>query len=385
MLGIYESREFNQAESMKGKKVAILNMMYDNNYGGNLQRFAMVTLLQRMGCEVEYLYIRSAWKEGWMKSASLEKQVYRFLRQVVSHVVHPKTEPWLAWEKENQWYKDICAITEPFLERYVAHTEPIQSHKQLEKVFKRGNYDAVIAGSDQIWRKKYVEWYGLGTWFLDFVPEDFKGKRVIYGASFGVDEKEYNEADALFVRELYWKLDAVSVREQEGLRLVKEYGWEDPKAQMVLDPALLLTREDYEAVIDAAETHAGEGDMFCYILDESEKTMARIERIAKERNLKPFVRTIYGETNKESVEQWLRYIRDAKYVYTDSYHGFLFSLIFEKPYYVAVNYNRGASRFTSVMGNLELKPDEEPKWDEVKNRLEKLRKESIDYIERSLK
>jgi len=370
---------------MKGKKVAILNMMYDNNYGGNLQRFAMVTLLQRMGYEVVYLYIRSAWKEEWMRNGSFVKRVYRFLRQVVAHLAHPKKEPWLAWEKESQWYKDICAITEPFLERYVAHTKPIQSHKQLEKVFERGNYDAVIAGSDQIWRKNYVERYGLGTWFLDFVPIDYKGRRVIYGASFGVDEKEYSEMDATQMRALYEKLDAVSVREQEGLRLVKEYGWNKPEAQMVLDPTLLLTQEDYESVIDAAETKAGEGDMFCYILDESEETMERIERIAKEMHLKPFVRTIYGATNNESVEQWLRYIRDAKYVYTDSYHGFLFSLIFEKPYYVAVNYNRGASRFTSVMGNLELKPDEEPKWDEVKNRLEKLRKESIDYIERSLK
>lgn len=370
---------------MKGKKIAILNMMYDNNYGGNLQRYAMVTLLLRMGYEVEYLYIRSEWKEDWMHSGSLVKRVYRFLRQVVAHIIHPKTEPWLAWKKESQWYRDICAITEPFMEKYVTHTEPIQSHKQLEKVFANGNYDAVIAGSDQIWRKKYVERYGLGTWFLDFVPDDYQGKRVIYGASFGVDEKEYTEEDATRMRALYEKLDAVSVREQEGLRLLKEYGWVKPELQMVLDPTLLLIREDYDAVINAAMTKAGEGDMFCYILDESEETMARIEHIAKERSLKPFVRTIYGETNNESVEQWLRYIRDAKYVYTDSYHGFLFSLIFEKPYYVAVNYNRGASRFTSVMDKLGVKTDEEPQWEDVNSRLDILRRKSIDYIIKSLK
>ena len=370
---------------MKSKKIAILNMMYDNNYGGNLQRFAMVTLLQRMGYEVVYLYIRSAWKEEWMRNGSFVKRVYRFLRQVVAHLAHPKKEPWLAWEKESQWYKDICAITEPFLERYVTHTVSIQSHKQLEKVFVNGNYDAVIAGSDQIWRKKYVERYGLGTWFLDFVPNDYKGKRMIYGASFGLDEKEYTEEDVNRMRSLFEKLDAVSVREQAGLRLVKEYGWEKPEAKLVLDPTLLLTREDYVAVIDAAETKAGEGDMFCYILDESEDTMARIERIAKEKHLKPFVRTIYGATNNESVEQWLQYIRDAKYVYTDSYHGFLFSLIFEKPYYVAINYNRGASRFMSVMDMFGIKQDEEPQWHDVRIQLEKLRKDSIDYITNSLK
>ena len=369
---------------MKSKKIAILNMMYDNNYGGNLQRFAMVTLLQRMGYEVVYLYIRSAWKEEWMRNGSFVKRVYRFLRQVVAHLAHPKKEPWLGWEKESQWYKDICAITEPFLERYVTHTVSIQSHKQLEKVFVNGNYDAVIAGSDQIWRKKYVERYGLGTWFLDFVPVDYKGKRVIYGASFGVDEKEYTKEDATRMREFYEKLDAVSVREQEGLHLLDEYGWHNPRAQVVLDPTLLLTREDYDKIIDSTDTEPGEGDMFCYVLDESEDVMAQINRIAKEQHLKPFVRTIYGETNKEPVEQWLRYIRDAKFVYTDSYHGFLFSLIFNKPYYIAINHNRGASRFKTVMDNLNIEYDKEPQWSEVNKKLETLRKVSIDYLTHSL-
>lgn len=366
------------------KKIALLNMMYDNNYGGNLQRFAMVTLLQRMGCTLEYLYIRSAWKEDWMCSGSLQKRLYRFFRQVYLHILHPRTEPWLAWEKESQWYKDICTITEPFMERYVSHTKPIKSHEQLEIVFEQGQYDAIIAGSDQIWRKKYVERYGLGTWFLDFVPDEYKGKRVIYGASFGVDEKEYTEADASRMRALYGKIDAVSVREQEGLRLVKEYGWDKPKAQLVLDPTLLLNQEDYVKVINEADTELGEGDMFCYVLDESDEMMEQINCIAKEHHLTPFVRTIYGVTNKESVEQWLRYIRDAKFVYTDSYHGFLFSLIFNKPYYIVINHNRGASRFKTVMDNLNIEYDKEPQWSEVNKKLEALRKVSIDYLTHSL-
>ena len=365
-------------------KIALLNMMYDNNYGGNLQRYAMVTMLQLMGHTVEYLYIRTAWREDWMRSGNVVKRAYRFMRQIMLHILHPKSEPWLAWEKESQWYKAICAITEPFLEKYVTHTEPIQSHKQLKMVFERGNYDVVIAGSDQIWRKKYVERYGVGTWFLDFVPSDYRGKRVIYGASFGVDEKEYTEADATRIRALYEKLDAVSVREQEGLRLVMDYSWESPKAQMVLDPTLLLTQEDYAAVIDVAETKAGEGDMFCYIMDDSEENLSRIKRIAEAKGLTPNIMYIYGD-NECSIEQWLRNIRDAKFVYTDSYHGFLFSLIFEKPYYVSINLNRGASRFLSVTEWLGVELDEEPNWKIFDKRLNELRKESIDYIIKALR
>lgn len=364
-------------------KIALLNMMFDNNYGGNLQRYAMVTTLQRMGHEVEYLYIRSEWREDWMRSGNVVKRAYRFFRQVLLHILHPKREPWLAWVREGDFYRAVCAKAEPFLDKYIPHTEVIRSHKQLASVVGKRNYDSVIAGSDQIWRKKYVERYGLGTWFLDFVPKDYKGKRIIYGASFGVDGKEYTPDEVDKIRELYNKLDAVSLREKGGFNLLKEYGWTKPIAQLVLDPTLLLSCADYERLIDTAETHKPEGNMFCYIMDDSEENMSRIKRIAEENGLTPNIMYIYGD-NDCSIEQWLRNIRDAKFVYTDSYHGFLFSVIFEKPYYVSINVNRGASRFLSVTEMLGIELEKEPNRKMFDKRLNDLRKGSIEYITKAL-
>lgn len=368
---------------MQRKKIALLNMMYDNNYGGNLQRYAMVWILQRMGYSVEYLYIRSAWREDWMQNGNVFKRVFRFFKQLILHIIHPSKEPWFAWNREGDYYRNVCAITEPFLEKYIHHTVPVKSHEQLVSIVKNGRYDAIVAGSDQIWRIKYVRRYGIGTWFMDFVPNAFAGKLIVYGASFGVDEKEYTEHEVRVISPLFERLTAVSVREKSGLRLLQEYGWTNPSSQEVLDPTLLLLHEDYEQLINATDTIPGEGDMFCYILDESEETKLKIKEIADKRGLKPFIRTIYGE-NRCSVEQWLRYIRDAKFVYTDSYHGFLFSLLFHKPYYISINKKRGASRFETMMENLEISLDTEPNWEKLDEKLNILRDKSLLFLKQAL-
>lgn len=328
------------------KRIALLNLRYDNNYGGNLQRYALMKVLRDMGYDVTYLYIRDNWGE-WFVGRSLCNVIEKQLKQIVRHLLHPKKEPWCIWHREKEEYRRLSAITDPFLDKYIKHTHPIYSKFELKWFFRLGHYDAVVAGSDQIWRKQYIERYGLGTYFLDFIPSTFKGKKIVYGASFGVDEQEYSLPEQAFIRSLFNKLDAVSVRESSGLELLKAYGWTYPSAVQVLDPTLLLKREDYDALIDAAETEPLEGTMFCYILDLSEDKLRTIEEIATERGLSPVIRNISNEPIP-SVEQWLRNIRDAKYIVTDSYHGLLFSFIFGKEYCIIENASRGAARFKSV-------------------------------------
>lgn len=363
------------------KKIALLNMRYDNNYGGNLQRFAMVTILQRMGYEVEYLYIRDNW-DDWFANRTKGKIIKQLVKQIIRHIKHPASEPWLAWRREENYYRNTCMIVEPFLEKYVPHTKTIYSHIELENVFRRGKYDAIIAGSDQIWRKEYVDRYGLGTWFLDFVPKNYKGKRVIYGASFGVDTKEFTPNETAIVVPLYSRLDTVSVRENSGLQLLKEYGMNTPKAQIVLDPTLLLEKVDYNAVIDAAETKPMERDMFCYILDRTPEIEEQIRAIAEEKGLTPYIMSINGD-EQVSIEQWLRYIRDAKYVFTDSYHGLLFSLIYEKPFRLIYNSGRGSTRFESILSLLKI-IIANPNYKQINEELIRYRESSMKFLQYNL-
>lgn len=356
-------------------------MRYDNNYGGNLQRYALVTVLRHWGYEVDYLFIRDNW-DDWFENRSTGKIIKQSIKQVVRHLLHPNVEPWFVWHVENKDYRDSCRITEPFLNKYIPHTKPIYSHRELERVFAHGNYDAVVAGSDQIWRKQFVERYGLGTWYLDFVPSVYRGKRVIYGASFGVDSTEYSDKEIELVKTLYGRLDAVSVREKSGKRLLKEYyGCDIQQAEVVLDPTLLLTKKDYEFVIRNADTLSSEGDMFCYVLDITPEIEEKVRIIAKKKNLTPNIMGVNG--NQVPIEQWLRYIKEAEFVFTDSYHGLLFSLIFNKQFHLEYNSFRGNARFDSIIELLDIDL-EKPDYDKINQRIEFYRSKSLDFLSGSL-
>ena len=339
----------------KKKKIGLLNMRYDNNYGGNLQRFALYTILQRMGYDVEYLYIRYNW-DDWFTVRSTKKVIKQSIKQFIRFILHPTQEPLLTWRRENPEYVNSCAITEPFLDKYIKHTKIIYNSYELKCAIKKGNYDAIVAGSDQIWRKKYVDRYGIGTFFMDFLPNSFQGKRIIYGASFGVDHKEYTSEDIEYIKPFFEKLDLVPVRETSALSLLLQYGLIFPQAEVVLDPTLLLEKEDYIQLIQYADTKPSNGNMFCYVLDKSDEIDKVISQISEERQLKSFRWSLETEG---SVEQWLRSFMDAEFVVTDSYHGMLFSIIFNKPFKLIKNATRGTARFDAVLKLLELEENME--------------------------
>lgn len=367
----------------KKRRIALLNMRYDNNYGGNLQRYAMVTVLQRMGYSVEYLYIRDNWND-WFTNRSTSKIIKKTLGQVVRHILNPKNEPWQAWHKEKLDYRESCLVTESFLEKYIPHTKPIFTHRELERVFKQGQYDSIVAGSDQIWRKQYVERYGLGTWFFDFVPKDYAGNRIVYGASFGVEEAKYSKEERDLIKPLFNKINAVSVRELSGLDLLQEYGWTLPQAQCVVDPTMLLCVEDYVRLIEASETKPLSGKLFCYILDENNHKKQVVSELSQRLQLKPTYCSI-NDAEQVSVEQWLRYFKEAEYVVTDSYHGLVFSIIFQKRYCLINNSSRGNARFDSLFRLLNLSNNgDDVDWKSVGESVDGLRAKAESFLTNAL-
>ncbi|WP_405373518.1 polysaccharide pyruvyl transferase family protein [Pseudobutyrivibrio sp.] len=364
------------------KKIALLNLHYDNNYGGNLQRYALVTTFQRLGCDVTYLYMRDNWGD-WFTNRSIFNIIEKSIKQIVRHILKPRVEPWLVWHRENENYRRNCLITEPFLNKYIPHTKVIYTHDSLERIFRRGGYGAIVVGSDQVWRKKYNDRYGIGTYFLDFVADNYKGKRIAYGASFGVESKEYSEEDEEKILPLFKRFDAVSVREKSGLRLLKEYGWMKPEACCVIDPTLLLSKSDYIDLINATDTKPLDHKLLCYILDNNAENEQLVERKSMELSLSPTFLSA-GDDAKVSVEQWLRSFMEAEYVITDSYHGFIFSLIFQKPFTLLINDDRGASRFKDLGEIIGYNINEATDWDKLNKKILELREESITYLKNAL-
>ena len=318
-------------------KIALLNLPYDNNYGGNLQRYALMKVLQDMGHTVTHINLR------FRKNLPSYKMPFVYTKRTIGRLIGKRTAPIFEEQIWNRKYKESCKFTDPFYNRYIRHTQEVYTKRDLQNI--ADGFDCYIVGSDQVWRKKIAkEW--LPTFFLDFL-ENTAVKRIAYGVSLGVRENELSEKEIIKLGELYNKFDAVSVREDSALLLFHEYGWSLPQASQVLDPTLLLKASDYSQLIDNNATHSLEGAMLCYILDKTIEKERKVTELSRDTGLKPYYLGIIG-SNVPSIEQWLRCFRDAQYVVTDSYHGYVFSLIFNKPVLLLYNERRGNARFESL-------------------------------------
>ena len=359
---------------MDKRKVAILNLQVDDNFGGHLQRFALMSTLQKMGYEVEHLNTRFP---------SSKKSVLKRLKGGLKRLV---LYPYYAI-KRNAEYKPLRLfkyyiqhepVTEAFYDKYILHTKRIYSNKELARYT---DYDYFVVGSDQVWRSSMAAVSGLFTYLFDYLPDN--KKRIAYGASLGTEKNELTDEEIVRFRDLYTKFRAVSVREKSGMDLLASYGCNQPKAEWVLDPTLLLTKDYYSAIIDAEKTESRQADIFCYVLDLDDKKSETIKKIAQEKGMSYH---IWRKTEHYTVEQWLRSFRDAKMVITDSYHGLVFSLIFNKQFLLMRNDYRGNARFESLAEQLGVELDKEQQDYALVNKLiEQNREQSLRFIESSLK
>lgn len=317
-------------------KLGILTQPLRNNYGGLLQCYALQTFLKRMGHEVIVV------RRTYSKSKSL---IFKFKQCVF----------WLLGYYSN--YRFVGQNMQYFTNKYIQPQTPeIFSNEELKNCDLKYNFDGYVVGSDQVWRPRYSPC--ITNYFLDFVHNEVKC-RVAYAASFGVDEWEFNEEVSRECSKLVKCFNAISVRESSGINLCREYLGVD--AKMVLDPTLLLERADYEALVVAENEVKSKGSLFCYVLDNSKEKSVIIDNIVNISGLIPFqcmptlkptlknVKCNIESCIYPSVTRWLRSFMDAEMVITDSFHGCVFSIIFNKPFWVVGNEYRGMARFQSLL------------------------------------
>ena len=215
-------------------------------------------------------------------------------------------------------------------------------------------FDAIIVGSDQVWRPEYLWECSVTDMFLGFVQGDHL-KRIAYAASFGVDHCPFTTEQLQKCIPLLKKFDAVSVRESSGVEICRnDFGIE---ASQMIDPTLLLQPDDYRQLIDQGDTTPSAGDLLVYLLDRSPEKDEIVSSIAVAKNGHPFYvgsrvdepTAPLEERIQLPVEQWLRGFQDARMVVTDSFHGCVFSILFQKPFVAIGNASRGMARFTSLL------------------------------------
>lgn len=355
-------------------KIGILTQHFLLNYGGIIQNFALQQVLLELGHEPltfehDTCYSRTRWL---LRTA---KQILK-TRSLKGLPVYPTYQGRIGNKNFIKFVlKNIRSVT-------VKDFTPDLTQKY--------GLDAYIVGSDQVWRPAFNLGPRLGNMFLDFAGDDVK--KISYAASFGCKEWEYTEEQERMCGKLAKRFDAISVREASGVDLCKEhFGVE---ATLVLDPTLLLNKEDYGKVCH--DVPKKEKHIFVYSLVVSEGVLAVAEKVANTMGISVVVKQAGDKMKQEdTIEDWFAEFRDADYVVTDSFHGMVFSIIFNKPFSIVMNPSGGNDRYLSLLSQLglmerivseELQPVFSAiDWSDVNHRLTELRKASFEFLKTNLK
>ena len=387
-------------------KIGIVTQPLQLNYGGLLQNYALQEVLRRLGHEP--CTLNWTWPHTYFQDHEFRRLLSNVKTRIMTKMHLGAGRQLVKYKPSDTEYTVIAQNTDRFIREHIVKTRTITSEDGFREVFEAGNYYALISGSDQVWRPKYSAPF-LKEMFLDFA-KDKKVVRLAYAASFGMDEWEFSPKMTEKCSDLAKKYDAISVREDSGIALCCEHL--GVTAAHVLDPTLLLRKEDYVNLVKEAGETASPGSLFYYILDPSVAKTSFVERVADEMNLHPFkvmpryprsewtkprIKHHIDDCVYPSLTQWLRGFMDAEMTVVDSFHGMVFSILFNKPFWVIGNKSRGLSRFTSLLTLLglenrlldisELKIVEVSTpidWKQVNVWLDRLRQQSQDWLLKSL-
>lgn len=367
-------------------KIAILTLPLHTNYGGILQAYALQTILGRMGHDVHVI-------ERKRKPLSLPiyKMPFSYGKRIIKNLIGRRF-PLFYEQKINRERPIIQQYTDEFIHKYI-HLKQYNNFSDILP----SEYDAFVVGSDQVWRPKYFGANQMGNAYLQFT-ESWDVKRLAYAASFGTENWEYTPKQTEECSRLAKLFNAISVREDSGVELCKKYLGVD--VQHVLDPTMLLDKQDYINLFETAHTPQSKGNLLCYILDETPEKEQIVRRIAKEKGLNIF-KTNSKVENRQAplneriqppVEQWIRGFYDADFVITDSFHACVFSILFNKPFLVCSNIDRGLSRFKSILNVFDLqdrmiidahdyKRLDNIKWENINSILKNKREEAYRFLQ----
>lgn len=327
-------------------KIGIVTLPLHTNYGGLLQAYALQTALRRMGYDVEHLQLPADYSEFHPLWKMPLVYCMRALRKYIGgeYNIPIFTHP-LKWIRKN---------TDAFIASNI-HPRYLSGKEWNEQL--ANEYDAIVFGSDQIWRPIYA--YPIEKYFGSFLG-DSKIRRISYAASFGTEDNEYSDEQIALCRKLLSQFCAVSVREKSAVLICKErFG---VQAEHVLDPTMLLSKKDYIDLFKQSNTPKSEGTLAVYVLDDNQQIDDFIKKQSLQQGLTPFRinskvenhKAKLSERQQPPVERWLRAFHDAKFVITDSFHACVFSILFHKPFICIGNKNRGMSRFHSLLSDFSL-------------------------------
>ena len=351
------------------------------NYGNLLQNYALQQVLLQYADEVETIWHtadnflpQTYWKWGW--------------KQPIKYLIN-----WKGFRSDFLNGHIGCEMVrqgklKDWADRYIHFRKDVEALQTVED-----EYDYFVTGSDQVWNPYFDSIPYLRENFLMFAPSE---KRISYAASISVPNIP-NDKTSLY-KDGFEGMHTLSLREQAGVDLVKRISGRD--AEVHVDPTLLLTPEEWDEVSRIPAWYQGEEYILTYFLGNRPDEV--IQKVAKKTGL-PVVNLLNDEIYEHyvtGVDEFLWAVKHASLMYTDSFHGAVFSILYRTPFVVC---NRQGDAVTEKMGSridtlLELFCLEDrrgtkengyvisslnnPDWSNVDSVLERERKRSADYFRR---
>jgi hypothetical protein len=363
------------------KKCGIVTFHRAHNYGAVLQAFALQEIIKNKGfdvCIVDEQHPNL--EEGYRLYPSFNS--ITSFRRFLSFF-----KRWMTLALDYKRKKERFLSFEKFINEYLV----------LNSSEKRNQYDYLILGSDQIWNAEYTS--GLYPLYYGDIKGVKTNKIISYAASMGVGElSPTQESD---FKEKLKKIDRIGVREEKLKIYVCSKGF---KADVNLDPTLLLSAKEWNKfALELKNSSCINYDkpyLLLYEVHEHSNTNYIAKKIAANLNLEvvrlaPKVDYSYGDDviTGASPNEFLALFKNSEFIITTSFHGTVFSVIYNKQF-LTMKFNsdvdirsegllKKVGLENRLLSNLEY---DMPRIDytDVKQKLNKLREESLSYLNDSL-
>lgn len=336
------------------KKIGILTFWNTpDNYGQMLQCYALQTFLRSQGHTTFLVRTGKEWQptSGFIPQLKDKLRSASRLRQYPAYLAG-KTITNLAYLLTHGHFKlyKVDRDFDTFRKDYLHCSERTYSLDELKQ--NPPEADCFIVGSDQIWNTRD------GIYFLSWANDSVH--KIAYAASFGGLKGDQEFYD--LIRPWLKRFDWISVREQSGIEICKNSGRDD--AQLACDPTLLLTQDDYARLATAPKEQPKRKYIFVYLLGTRTRIcMKDVYAYAKRKDMDVVYVGSQGVVDKyprlsPTVQEWLWYVQHAEMVFTNSFHGTVFSLIFQNPFMNFLVYGaavRMNDRINTILGRLRLK------------------------------
>lgn len=315
-------------------RIGIITFQETNNYGAILQNYALQYAIKQLGHEPETIdycsrYISKPYKLSHLKN----KGIVKYLFGVIGYICY------LPRQKRNDEFR-----------KHIKYSQSV-CYEELPSL--NTQYDCFITGSDQVWNVQLTGYDD--TYFLGFV--DNGKKKNSFSASVGISQ--LSDSDKLWYKDKLNDYQNISVRETRAVRLLNDFL--DKMICDVVDPVFLLRKEEWDALVKPVPIK--QDYILVYQLGVSKELVKYASRCAKMYNCKlvfvpfPLVGIAKGKyAFNAGAGDVLGYIRYAKYVITDSFHGTALSIIFNKKFTTLVSgtHSGVSSRLLDMLKTFEL-------------------------------